>query len=176
MAMGAYLSLRSERDHHMRVRHEEEEEIATMPDIEREEIRVIFEKKGFSGADLDRVVDVITSNKQVWLDTMMTEEHGITEESTERPGLHGIITYLSFLSFGGIPLFPYFFGVPAQSQFLVAIISTFVALGCLGVARSYITKENLFRGPLEIMGGGAICAAFAYGVGAILHQAFGVSL
>lgn len=176
MGTGAFLSLRSERDHYRRIRREEEREIVDDPEIEQEEIRVAYRKKGFEGADLERVTEIITSNKEVWIDTMMTEEHRLTEEASEQPIVHGGITFLSFIAFGIIPLIPFFFIAERGDRFPVAIFSTFLALVLLGLARSHVTRERLFRGPIEVVLVGALGAFVAYGIGVLLKSTVGVVL
>lgn len=176
MATGAYLSLRSERDQFKRILREELEEIEDHPDLEREEIREFFAKKGFSGNDLERVTEVITRNKTVWADTMMHAEHGLTEESTARPVLHAVMTFLSFQIFGAIPLLPYLFTLQQDSRFTVAMISTGIALALLGFTKSWITRESLIRGPIEIVSVGAAGAFVAYGIGVLLKSTVGVAL
>lgn len=174
MATGAYLSLKSERDQYRRIRKEELQEIAQMPEIEREEVRIFMEKKGFSGEDLERATRVITSDNDVWADCMMTEEHGLTLESTEQPFVHGVMTLIAFIFFGAIPLIPYLAGVARDERFTVALWSTFAALVLLGFTRSYITKERLLRGPIEIVSVGALGAVVAYGIGVALKSTVGV--
>jgi hypothetical protein len=51
-----------------------------MPEAERQEVIDIYKAKGFNGYELEVVVNRITSNKQVWLDTMMKDELGLTPE------------------------------------------------------------------------------------------------
>ena len=94
MGIGNFLSLRSERDNYNRLCAEERKEIHDSPDIEREEIKEIYAKKGFTGDELDHVVAKITSDEDVWVETMMREEHGLTPEGTELPALHGCVTFL----------------------------------------------------------------------------------
>jgi VIT1/CCC1 family predicted Fe2+/Mn2+ transporter len=176
MATGAYLSLKSEHDLYERIRKEELEEIEKDPEIEREEIRQIFAKKGFKGKDLERVVSVISSNKDVWADTMMSEEHGLTREASAQPVFHGFMTFMSFVLFGAIPLIPYIFRTAIDSRFHVAILSTVLALLGLGFARSYVTRERLIRGPVEVFTIGALGAVIAYGIGMVLRSLVGVAL
>ncbi|HRH94052.1 MAG TPA: VIT1/CCC1 transporter family protein, partial [Candidatus Peribacteria bacterium] len=107
MGLGNYLSIKSREDNYNRLQKEEMREIDEIPEIEREEIREIYEAKGFSGAELDMVVNRITSDRQMWVDTMMSEEHGLTKEETELPALHGFMTFTAFLVFGSIPILPY---------------------------------------------------------------------
>jgi len=173
MGLGNYLSLRSKEDQYERVKKEEMHEIETIPDMERAEIREIYSKKGFSGADLDRVVTVITANKDTWVDVMMREEHGLAPEDFGRPMLHGFMTFVSFLIFGSIPIVPYLLPIPEGREFIVTVIGTGVALLLVGWLRSYVTRERIFRGPIEIFSVGMVCAAAAYVVGVLLKDVAG---
>lgn len=176
MATGAYLSLKSEFDQFRRVRKEERQEIEDDPVIEREEIREYLKAKGIRGEELERLTDAITSNKDLWVDMMMLSEHGMTEVSYEKPMQHGVMTFISFIFFGSIPLIPYVFPVDPPLRFTVAIATTIIALYGLGLTRSIVTQERLFRGPLEIMGVGALGAFVAFGIGVLLKNLVGVAL
>jgi len=176
MGTGSYLSLKSERDHYYRLRKEEEEEIEEDPAMEKAEIAMFMERKGFKGKDLERVTDIITSDREVWLDTMMIEEHGMAEEMSDNPLMHGIATFLSFAAFGSIPLLPYLFTINTDSRFPVAIASTAAALILLGLTRSAVTRERLIRGPIEILTVGALGAIAAYAIGMLLKGLAGVAL
>jgi len=175
MAAGAYLSLKSEADQYKRLRKEEMKEIEEMPDIEREEVREFFEAKGFTGKELEQVVAVITANKDVWADTMMIEEHGLAKSASDKPVVHGFATFISFIIFGTIPLLPYIIPVLNQN-FAVAAGSTAGAMLFLGILRSYVTRERLLRGALEVLGVGVVTAVIAYGVGMALRGVAGPML
>lgn len=176
MATGSFLSQKSEMDQQSRLRKEELHEIETEPDAERSEIKLAYAKKGFSGADLERAADIITSNKDVWADTMLIEEHGIVPNSGDHPLLHAVSTFCAFIVFGSVPLISYLFNVEKALRFPIAIGFTFFALLLLGIARSYVTRERLIRGALEIVGIGAAGALVAYGIGKALEQLVGVAL
>ena len=62
MAAGNYSGTQAERDDYDRLLAVERKHIAVVPEGEREEIRQIFGGKGFSGGDLERIVDVITAD------------------------------------------------------------------------------------------------------------------
>lgn len=168
MGVGNFLSIRSERDNYRRLFEEEKEEIRKDPVVEREEIREIYAKKGFTGAELDAVVARITADENVWAETMMHEEHGMTPEDMDVPWLHGMMTFFSFIFFGGIPILPYIFQVRVEWSFIVAIISTGISLILLGFLRSWVTRQRLFWGLVEIVWLGAMTAAVAYFVGVLL--------
>ena len=78
MAIGAYISSKSEIEHHQSEIKREEQEIEEIPEVEREEIRQIYMKKAdFAEEELDMIVNRITSDKKIWLDSMMIEELGL---------------------------------------------------------------------------------------------------
>ena len=174
MGTGAYLSKRSERDNYERLKKEELQEIEDDPEIEAEEVRQMYRKKGFEGQDLERAVEIITSDKDRWAEVMLNEEHHLTKEASDKPVVHGFLTFVSFAIFGAIPLIPYLMITSADTRFPVAIVSTFIALLLLGVAKSKITRERMIRGPLEIVSVGALGAFVAYGVGVFLKIMVGV--
>jgi len=175
MGAGVYLSLKSERDRYMRLRKEETQEIEDDPEIEREEVRHAFRARGFAGDLLEQAVATITANKERWVDTMMQEEHGLVGSEHDRPFLKGLITFCSFVVFGSIPLIPYVLALPDSLRFGSALGSTVIALVLLGITRSIVTRERIFKGPLEIVGIGLLCAAVAYGVGAVLRGIVGIA-
>jgi VIT1/CCC1 family predicted Fe2+/Mn2+ transporter len=175
MGTGSFLSLKSERDQYWRLRAEEAKEIESIPEMERAEIRYFFAKKGLKGDALDRLVESVTSDKKIWLDMMMSEEHNMTEDQSGKPIAHGAMTFLSFCVFGSIPLLPYLFGIEPVQRFPVAIVSTVVSLILLGISRSFVTQQRLYRGALEVVTIGASGAFIAYGVGVALRSIVGVA-
>lgn len=170
MATGAYLSEKSQQAQRMRIRREELQEIEDHPDMEREEVKQYLATLGFTEKDLDRAVAVVTSDKEQWADMMMAGEHGYVKGEQSTPLIDGLMTFCSFVLFGAIPLVPYFLGIAAEDRFSIAIIGTFIALVLLGGARSIVTREKLWRGPLEIVFVGALGAFVAYGVGVLLKS------
>ncbi len=176
MATGSFLSIKSEMDQYTRLRKEEAQEIEEDPEVEKAEIREAYERKGFSGNELDVIVNKITSDKDLWIDVMMLEEHSMTKDSASQPLLHGFMTFVSFIIFGSIPLLPFVLGLNAERRFEIAAYSTLFALIILGLTRSFVTRERLLRGPIEIVSVGALGAFAAYGVGVLLKGMVGIAL
>ena len=172
MAIGNYLSSKSDIEFIQRERKREEWEIEHYPKGEIEEIRQIYKEKGFRGKDLERAVKVITSNKDVWVDTMMKSELRLIEDQIS-PFKKGAVTFISFLLVGSIPLMPYFlsFSSEATKQIVypLSVIMTFIAFFFIGSAKVYVTKKNWLISGLETLLIGGAAAIIAYAVGYFLR-------
>ncbi len=170
MAAGNYLSTKAEQQLIQRMRKLEEHHIRHVPDGEREEIRQIFAKKGFQGELLERIVEVITSNKQVWIDTMLTDEWGLPLE-TPHPWKAAGVTFLAFVLVGAVPLVPYAVSLhsPAGTLFAASLAMTGLAFAIIGAIKGYVLHRPLWAAAVETLLLGALAAALAYAVGAALH-------
>jgi VIT1/CCC1 family predicted Fe2+/Mn2+ transporter len=173
MAVGNYLGTKSQRQEVEKTRAAEERHIDEVPDGEREEIRQIFARKGFAGDDLERVVDVITRDRRLWVDTMLTEEYGLQVEGPS-PLLAGTATFAAFALVGLIPLLPFLApGLASERMFAASAVATALAFTAVGVGKGWVLHKPLLRSGLEtlLIGGGA--ALLAYLVGSWLRSAFG---
>src|SRR6185436_3516866 len=80
MAASNFLGTRAEHEDLKRLEAIEHRHVALDPEGEREEVRQIFELKGFAGQDLERVVQLVTADHERWVRTMLTEEYGLPGE------------------------------------------------------------------------------------------------
>ncbi|MEK7139279.1 MAG: VIT1/CCC1 transporter family protein [Patescibacteria group bacterium] len=165
MALGNYLGKKSEQQYVDRQREKELWEIKNLPEIERDEIRQIYRHKGFSGQELDRVVAVITSNPDVWADTMMREELHLVTTPDGSPAKHGVATFVAFALAGLIPLLPFFLTSIKSTATMVSIGLTAATLFGVGALRTKVSAAHWWRGGLEMLLVGGIAAVLAYGVG-----------
>ena len=172
MSVGAYLSTKSERANYEKHRQIEMDEVDTMPEIEKEEIRQIYRDKGFEGELLEQVVEVITADKDRWVDVMMKEELELHKEQ-KSPLAMGAVTYVSFILVGLIPLlayvFNFFFEWDMQTLFFASCIMTSVGFAIIGWLKAYITQTSPFKGILETLALGGLAASVAYFVGDFLE-------
>jgi len=106
MGAGNYSATKAELDDYGRLLAIERKHIALEPSGEREEIRQIFGLKGFSGAELERIVDVISSDEDLWAKTMAVEEYGMSAAS-KSPILAALSTSAAFVLSGLVPLLSY---------------------------------------------------------------------
>jgi vacuolar iron transporter family protein len=173
MGVSNYLGTKSERERVENARRTEESHIDHIPEGERQEIRHIFAEKGFSGETLDRVVEVITGNRKLWVDTMLTEELGLQVEG-RKPWRAGLATFIAFVIVGLIPLVPFLFPEFSLDQkFRASAYVTAVAFAGVGLIKGAVLRRSLLRSALEtlLIGGGA--ALLAYGIGNWIRQMYG---
>lgn len=171
MAAGNFLGTRAENQSRDRAMEQEAEEIEQHPEGEREEIRQIFAAKGFEGDVLEEIVEVITSDKKRWVDTMITEEHGLSLQTPSAWKAAGV-TYMAFILVGAIPLITYVleYFVPGtvSDPFWAAAFLTGVAFFVVGALKSrFVGKPWVLEG-VETLGVGALAAAIAYVIGLLL--------
>lgn len=171
MAVSNYLGTKSEVDKLSLARKTEEQHIQRIPDGEIEEVRQIFSQKGFEGQLLEDVVEVITGNRRLWVDTMLQEEWGLNL-NIPSPTKAGAVTFVAFVFVGTLPLSPFLAGlVPGVSlsgAFTMSCLMTAVTFFGIGALKSLFTAEHYVQAGLEtlLMGGGA--ALLAYFVGHLL--------
>lgn len=174
MGISNYLATRSRQQEVARARADESWQLDVHPEGEQREIREIFVRKGFSGETLDRIVDVITSDREVWIDTMLAEELKLSEVSA-RPLRAGLVTFAAFAICGFVPLIPFVvgpgsFGGMFQLSLLLAA-STFVFLGVLKGA--VLGLPRALSG-IQTFAIGSAAAGLAYGTGVLLRELFGI--
>ncbi len=172
MAASNFLGSRAERQRRERARREEEIHIELVPDGEREEIRQIYAAKGFSGEDLERIVAVITSDRELWAQTMMSEELGFAagEPNEYRAALS---TLAAFITIGLLPLLVYVYDLvragDVAQPFLWSAVLTALAFLVVGGIKARFSDQSWWRSAIETLTIGGLAAALAYGAGAMLQ-------
>jgi len=172
MSVGAYLSTKSELQNYQKHRRIEYWEVENIPEAEKEEIRDIYREKGFEGELLEQVVEVITADKDRWVDVMMKDELGMMEES-KSPFAIGAVTFIAFVLVGLVPLFIYvwdYFASYSGSLFLASCVMTGFAFVIIGFLKTYVTRTSHLKGILETVLLGAVAAGVSYFVGDLLEK------
>lgn len=172
MAVSNYLGTRAERQQRDRDRADEHRQIEEVPDEEREEVRQLFAAKGFEGADLDRAVAVITSDRDLWVKTMMTEELGYAPEHSN-PLRAALATFVAFVLVGTLPLLAYLVnaaaGNPIANPFAWSLGLTAVAFFGIGAVKAVWLRRAWWRSGIETLAIGGSAAGVAYLIGVLLE-------
>lgn len=169
MAVQNYLAVKSQRQILESEIKRELYEIENMPEQERKEIEDIYRAKGFQGEELKAIVDKITSDKDVWLKTMLTEELNLNLEIAGTP-LKGALTMFGAFLLGGIlPIIPFFF-IHGFTALMIAIGVSITSSFIVGAIKSNMAKKSWIKGGIEMAGLGTGIALIGYGIGAELVE------
>jgi len=173
MSVGSYLSNKSEKATYRKHQQIEYWEVENIPEKEVEEVREIYREKGFEGELLEQVVDVITADKDRWVDVMMKEELEMVPGPKSPLGM-AIATFIAFVVVGLVPLLVYVAdyvnGIGSPNAFLISCLLTSVAFILIGYLKAYLTDSSIWKGVFETLLLGASAAALAYWVGHILER------
>ncbi|MBC55244.1 MAG: hypothetical protein CMQ34_15560 [Gammaproteobacteria bacterium] len=175
MAISNYESSKAEEEYFDSIKKSEERHIKEVPEGEREEIRQIFQAKGFEGELLEKVLDTITANKSVWLDVMLVEEHGLSR-STQKPSISAGVTFLAFVAVGAVPLLPYIVSsLETGQQFAASAFLAGVMFFLIGMLKSLALARPVLVSGIRTLLTGGTAAALAYFTAYFLREIFGVA-
>jgi VIT1/CCC1 family predicted Fe2+/Mn2+ transporter len=162
MAAANYSGTKTEHEEQAHLRAVEERHIDIVPEGEREEIRQILRAKGFRGRDLERAVEVITADRDRWVDTMLAEEYGLPKV-VRSPLKAAASTFASFVLCGAVPLLPFLVGAPAA--FHMALVMTALVFFLIGSTKSRWSPVRWWRSGAETMAIGLGAAGLAFVIG-----------
>jgi VIT1/CCC1 family predicted Fe2+/Mn2+ transporter len=174
MGVSNFLGTRAEEQLRQLARQVEEQHIAALPEGEREEVRQIFAGKGFEGVDLERAVGVITADRRRWVNTMLTEELGLSllGPSAWRAA---VATFVAFVLIGALPLVPFLCrlttGRGHVGPFLWSAALTAFGMFLVGAFKSRFVAQRWYWAGLETLAVGGCAAALAYVVGLLMKAA-----
>ena len=167
MAASNYLGTKAEHDDWRRLEQIEIRHIELAPEGEREEVRQIFARKGFEGHDLQRVVELVTADRERWVRTMLTDEYGLPHE-VRSPWIAAVSTFTAFLICGIVPLLPYLFGT--ENSLAVSVTLTGIVFVAIGSIKSKWSTSPWWRSGLTTLLVGAIAASLAYVAGVVVKR------
>jgi predicted membrane protein (TIGR00267 family) len=170
MAAVAYTSTKAAKDYYKSEYEREKYEIENMPEFEKKEIREIYYKKGFRGKLLNDVVKKITSNKKIWLETMMTEELMLPTDAKENPVKSAAVVGFSAFIGSLIPLIPFFFYPAPIIGMISSLVLSIIVLFAAGYAKGKITIGKAGRSGAEMAIIGISSAIAGYIIGYLLSS------
>jgi predicted membrane protein (TIGR00267 family) len=165
MAAVAYTSKMADRDHYAAERTREIQEVKDVPDIERQEIEDIYKTKGFSGKLLEDIVKHITSDHELWINTMMREELELLPVVKKDVYLYSVTVGLSTLTGALLPLIPFFF-LSVHIALISSLVLSVVILAAVGIYKAETTFGNPLKSAVQmvLIGMGAAVAGYLIGL------------
>jgi vacuolar iron transporter family protein len=171
MAASNYLGTKAEHDDWRRMERIEHRHIELEPEGEREEVKQIFERKGFEGKDLQRMVELVTADRERWVRTMLMDEYGLPH-AVRSPWVAALSTFTAFLICGLVPLLPYLF--ESARSFAISIALTGVVFFVIGSIKSRWSTSTWWHSGLTTLLVGGIAASLAYVTGVALRSLVGI--
>ncbi len=167
MGAVAYTSTVAEADYYDSEMEREYRHIEQTPTLEKEEIRRIYERKGFQGELLEHIVDTITASPDVWVAVMMAEEHQLTPTDRRQAVKSAFVVGFSAIIGSLIPLAPFAF-LPIAPSMLVSVLVTALVLFGVGAYKARLTVGHPAKSGLEMAVIGTLSALAGYAVGMLL--------
>jgi vacuolar iron transporter family protein len=155
IAMGAvaYTSTLSRRRLYISETRREQEEMRLVPEVERQEVRVVLEEWGYQGADLETMLEGICRNPKAMLEFMMAFELKLSPVAEDAP----------------IPLIPFFVLANVLDGSIVAVVFSGIALFAVGWYESKITVGTWWRNGLQMLVIGLAGGLAGFLIGFALH-------
>lgn len=168
MGSSGYLAAKSEQEVYQHEIELEREEIQLMPEIEAEELALLYEAKGMPPEAARQAATQVMADPQIALQEKAREELGISPEPGS-PLREGLLTGTA-TAFGAlIPVLPFFFGsspIEIWTSFTISMLSHFA----VGAARSLFTGRGAFRSGLDMFLVGLGVAVVGYFVGMLIEH------
>lgn len=169
MAAGEFISSKSESDYFNHEIEQESLEIKLCPDIEKEELRRIYQAKGLTGDVLNSVVDAIVANPAQWVNEMVIDELGVTEIEQNTSIKSSLIIFVAFIMGACFPTLPYLllikFNLDSIILFRIATIITVGGLFLAGALKHFVTGVNWLKSGFEMLAVGFFAFSVAYVIG-----------
>ena len=174
MAVSNFQAKKAQQESLEQARHTEASHIAEVPEGEREEIRQIFRNKGFEGDTLERIVDTITRDRTLWIETMLSEELGLQKKPVN-PMRSAVITFLAFVGVGAVPLLPFLYSsLSVTMKFGSSVILAAVMFYGIGMIKGLVLDRPVLLSGISTLLTGSVAAGLAFAVGHVLRQFYEV--
>ena len=164
MATGAYLGSRAEQDVRRAEIEREARELEENPAEEFAELMVTFQREGRTFEEARELADQISQDKELWLNTLIEKELGISPEDTSNPIKDALVMGMSFIIAAAIPIIPYLFW-GGYTAIAISVAAGLTALFALGIAKGRLVQRSPLLQGLEILGIGIAAAGIGFLLG-----------
>src|SRR5574338_709524 len=163
MGSSGYLAAKSEREVYEHEIAMEREEIRLMPDLEREELRLIYQAKGIPAAQAEALAAQVMQDPEQALAEQVRDELGIGEASST-PMREAWVTGIATAFGAFIPVAPFLLSGSEAAIWIAFLIAMLAHFG-VGAARSIFTGRGVIRSGMDMFIVGLGVAVVGYFVG-----------
>jgi len=168
MGAVAYTSTLARRDHYLSELEREKQEMRDLPEKEREEVREVFERWGFTGPDLEDATDTIVSNPTAHLEFMMAHELNLSPVERTQARKSAILVGVAAVVGSLIPLAPFVFlstmGLTIFGGILTSLVVSAVTLFAIGWYKGKATLGRPARSGTQMLIIGIVSALAGFGI------------
>lgn len=170
MAVGSYLSSKSERAIDERKLHEERTELKEYPREEERELVSMYVRDGWPEHLAKPMAEVASKNKELFLQEMAYRELKIIPDQLEAPLRNGLAMGISYIVGGAIALLPYLFFTNIVTAIPVSVGVTLGGLFILGAVTTKFSKRAWWKAGLEMFALATAAALVGYVVGQVVDR------
>ncbi|HLZ59605.1 MAG TPA: VIT1/CCC1 transporter family protein [Ktedonosporobacter sp.] len=159
MMAGTFLDVESTNDQAKAQLAQEQTEIDTNLEGEKQEVRSRLQVAGFNDQEINPIVDALARHPRTFLQVEAASELQLGSTERKNPLVQAAWMFVSDLFAASVPVAPFAF-LPLESARLVSLIVTALLLLLLGIGRGLVGHRNVVLTSLETLGI-ATAAAFA---------------
>ena len=152
MGAVAYTSTLARRKLYLSEVRREQDEMREVPEIEREEVRVVLKEWGYTGDDLEDLLERICRNPRAWMEFMMAFELKLApvKESQARDSF--VTVFLATVVGSTIPILPFLIpGLPVLGRVAGAVGLAAVTLAIVGLYEAQTTGGRPFQNAAQMI-------------------------
>ena len=169
MAVGEYISVRSQSDIEEADRLMEIAHLESDPEGELDELTQIYVERGLTKELAREVAEVMTAHDA--LGTHLRDELGQFEHTKARPLQAGIASAISYTLGGAVPLVGALLPIHAfsGSKSVPIVLATLIGLLGTGIISSRSVGSPMVKTTLRVLIGGSLGMAITAGIGGLVH-------
>lgn len=170
MAAGEYVSVSSQGDAEKADIAKEKRELATVPDLELEELTQIYQQRGLDRPLAEQVAVQLTAHNA--LDSHLRDELGLTSELAARPIQAAAASAASFTIGAALPLAIVLLITGPSLPWIVSAASL-IFLAILGALGAWAGKAPIARAVLRVGFWGAVAMGVTMAIGSLFGTTIG---
>jgi len=168
MALGEWLSVQSSRELYSHQISIEKAEIASAPEEEQEELALIYEARGLSREEAQKLAKKIFDDPDLALESMVREELNVNPEELGGSAWEAAITSFILFAIGAIiPVISFTF-LSGTAAIIGSLLVSAVGLFIIGTGITLFTGRTiLFSGSRQVLFG-LVAAGITFGIGRLI--------
>ncbi len=169
MALGEWLSVQSARELYEKQIEVERQELEEIPEEEAEELSLIYQAKGLSEKEANKLANRLITDKEEALDTLAREELGVNPDDLGgSPWTAAATSFFLFAAGAVIPVIPFMF-LSGNQAVVISVIFAVAGLFALGAGITLLTGRNVFSSGIRQVAFGLFAATITFLLGRLFE-------